>query len=131
MKKIIPTAECRFCGQLVQLDGDCELTEKQAEEEATMRCKCAEAAEYQKMRKRKEKALKNISLLFGEDAGSEKQIDKNIVDILKTAAEEICNENIEKISLNMWGGVKASVSRNAKGEINVERTEIRKKKMTE
>lgn len=106
MKKIIPTAECRFCGQLVQLDGDCELTEKQAEEEATMRCKCAEAAEYQKMRKRKEKALKNISLLFGEDAGSEKQIDKNIVDILKTAAEEICNENIEKISLNMWGGGK-------------------------
>lgn len=130
MKKIIPTAECRFCGQLVQLDGDCELTEKQAEEEAAMRCKCAEAAEYQKMRKRKEKALKNISLLFGEDAGPEKRIDENIVDILKTAAEEICSENIEKISLNMWGGVKASVSRNAKGEINVERTET-KKKLTE
>lgn len=131
MKKIIPTAECRFCGQLVQLDGDCELTEKQAEEEAAMRCKCAEAAEYQKMRKRKEKALKNISLLFGEDAGPEKRIDENIVDILKTAAEEICSENIEKISLNMWGGVKASVSRNAKGEINVERTETKKKKLTE
>lgn len=35
-KKMIPTAECRFCGQLVQLDGDCELTPEQAEEKAVM-----------------------------------------------------------------------------------------------
>lgn len=48
MKKMIPTAECRFCGQLVQLDGVCELTPEQAEEKAVMNCKCAEAVEYHK-----------------------------------------------------------------------------------
>lgn len=131
MKKIISTAKCRFCGQLVQLDGDCELTEEQAEERAAMLCKCAEAVGYQKIRKRKEKALKNISLLFGEKAAPEKRIDESLISILEKAAEEICSENMEKISLNLWGGVKASVSKTAKGEINVERTETKKRKLTE
>ncbi len=123
-KKMIPTAECRFCGQLVQLDGDCELTPEQAEEKAVMNCKCAEAVEYQKKKLRKEKALKNISMLFGEDAGKS-------IDILRAAVEQIHDGAMEKISLNLRGGVKASVSQNAKGEINVERTETKKQKLTE
>lgn len=64
-KKIIPTAECRFCGQMIQLEGDCGLTQPQAEEKATMACRCMEAVEYQKEKLRKEKAMKNVSVLFG------------------------------------------------------------------
>lgn len=131
MKKMIPTAECRFCGQLVQLDGDCELTPEQAEEKAVMNCKCAEAVEYQKKKLRKEKALKNISTLFGEDAEPEKRIREDLIDILQAAVEQIYDGTMEKISLNLRGGVKASVSQNAKGEINVERTETKKQKLTE
>ena len=35
------------------------------------------------------------------------------------------------MSLNLRGGVKASISQNSKGEINVERTETKKQKLTE
>lgn len=131
MKKIIPTAECRFCGQMIQLNGDCELTQEQAEEKAVMACKCTEAAEYQKKKLRKEKALKNISMLFGEDAEPEKRIGENFINILRKAVEEINNGGMEKITLNLWGGIKAYLSRNSKGEINVERTETKKQKLSE
>lgn len=131
MKKIIPTAECRFCGQMIQLDGDCELTQPQAEEKATMTCRCPEAVEYQKEKNRKEKALKNVSTLFGEDATPEKRTSKGITDILRSSVEEIYSGGLAKVTLNLRGGVKASISQNSKGEINVERTETRKQKLTE
>lgn len=132
MKKIIPTAACRFCGQMIQLDGDCELTQPQAEEKATMTCQCPEAVEYQKEKQRKEKALKNVSVLFGEDAAPEKRIGEGIVSILQAAVEEIYSGGLAKVTLNLrGGGVKASISQNSKGEINVERTETKKQKLTE
>ena len=131
MKKIIPTAACRFCGQMIQLDGDCELTQPQAEEKATMTCQCPEAVEYQKEKQRKEKALKNVSVLFGEDAAPEKRISEGIVNILRAAVEEIYSGGLAKVTLNLRGGVKASISQNSKGEINVERTETKKQKLTE
>ena len=37
----------------------------------------------------------------------------------------------ENATPNLRGGVKASISQNAKGEINVERTETKKQKLTE
>ena len=131
MKKIIPTAACRFCGQIPQLDGDCELTKPQAEEKATMMCQCPEAVEYQKEKQRKEKALKNVSTLFGEDAAPEKRIGEGIESILRAAVEEIYSGGLAKVTLNLRGGVKASISQNSKGEINVERAEIKKQKLTE
>lgn len=75
--------------------------------------------------------MKNISILFGEDAEPEKRIREDLIDILQAAVEQIYDGTMEKISLNLRGGVKASVSQNAKGEINVERTETKKQKLTE
>lgn len=98
---------------------------------ATMLCKCSEAVEYQKEAQRKDKALKNVSVLFGEDAAPEKRIGEDIVNLLKAAVEEVYTGGLAKITLNLRGGVKASVSQNSKGEINVERTETRKQKLTE
>ena len=96
-----------------------------------MTCKCADAVEYQKEKQRKEKALKNVSVLFGEDAAPEKRIGENAVSILRAAVEEIYTGGVAKVTLNLRGGVKASVSQNSKGEINVERTETKKQKLTE
>ena len=45
MGDIIKTAQCRFCGQMVQIETDKELTQPQAEEQATMTCNCTEAVE--------------------------------------------------------------------------------------
>ena len=127
----ISTAPCRFCGQMVQIEADEKLTQPQAEEKATMSCTCPEAVEYQKEKQRKEKALKNVSVLFGEDAAPEKRIGEGIVNILRAAVEEIYSGGLAKVTLNLRGGVKASISQNSKGEINVERTETKKQKLTE
>ena len=131
MSKEIKTASCRFCGQMVQFDESEELTPEQATEKATMMCKCSEAVEYQKEAQRKDKALKNVSTLFGADAAPEKRISEDIVNLLKAEVEEVYTGGLAKITLNLRGGVKASVSQNSKGEINVERTETRKQKLTE
>ena len=111
MGNIINTAPCRFCGQMVQIDSEEKLTQPQAEEQATMSCTCEQAVEYQKEKQRKEKAMQNVAALFGEAAAPEKR----------------CKGHSEPPR----GGVKASISQNAKGEINVERTETKKQKLTE
>lgn len=107
MGNIINTAPCRFCGQMVQIDSEEKLTEPQAEEKAT------------------------VAALFGEAAAPEKRCSEGIVNILKAAVEEIYTGGLAKVTLNLRGGVKASISQNSKGEINVERTETKKQKLTE
>ncbi len=125
------TGECRFCGQLLQFEYEHELTDPQAEEEATMTGTCAEAVNYQKEKRRKQKALQNVSALFGEDAPRGRQVSEGIMGILQAAVEEIYSGGVAKVTLNLRGGVKAAVSQNSKGEINVERTETSKQKLTE
>lgn len=104
MSNIISTAPCRFCGQMVQLDTEEQLTQPQAEEQATMSCTCPEAVEYQKEKQRKEKAMKNVSVLFGEDAAPEKRAGEGIVNILRAAVEEIYTGGLAKVTLNLRGG---------------------------
>jgi hypothetical protein len=116
---------------MVQIETDKELTQPQAEEQATMTCNCTEVVEYQKEKQRKEKAMMNVSALFGENAAPDKRCGEGIVNILKAAVEEIYTGGLAKVTLNLRGGVKASISQNAKGEINVERTETKKQKLTE
>jgi len=125
------TGVCRFCGQTIAIETEESLTSPQLAEEATMRCTCEQAVEYQKEKQRKEKALKNVSVLFGQDAAPEKRVGEEIVSILSAAVEKIYTGGLAKVTLNLRGGVKASVSQNAKGEINVERTETKKQKLTE
>jgi hypothetical protein len=125
------TGVCRFCGQTIAIETEESLTSPQLAEEATMRCTCEQAVEYQKEKQRKEKALKNVSVLFGQDAAPEKRVGEEIVSILSAAVEEVYTGGLAKVTLNLRGGVKASVSQNAKGEINVERTETKKQKLTE
>lgn len=122
MGNIINTAPCRFCGQMVQIDSEEKLTQPQAEEQAV---------EYQKEKQRKEKAMQNVAALFGEAAAPEKRCSEGIVNILKAAVEEIYTGGLAKVTLNLRGGAKASISQNSKGEINVERTETKKQKLTE
>lgn len=131
MKKETQTAACRFCGQMTQLEGYGKLTEPQAEEEATMLCKCEAAKEYQKKRLRKEKALNNIQTLFGEGVLPEKRAGEGIINLLNAGTEEVYNGGLARITLNLRGGVKASISQNSKGEINVERIETKKQKLSE
>lgn len=114
MDKIMQTAPCRFCGQMVQIETDGKLTQPQEEEKATMSCTCPEAVEYQKEKQRKEKALKNVSVLFGEDAAPEKRIGEGIVSILRAAVEEIYSGGLAKVTLNLRGALKPPFRKIAK-----------------
>lgn len=80
---------------------------------------------------KKRQGIENVSTLFGTDAAPEKRVGEETVNILSAAVEEIYTGGLAKVTLNLRGGVKASVSQNAKGEINVERTETKKQKLTE
>ena len=68
---------------------------------------------------------------------AEKELEKKqggqegVFHILRAAVEEIYSGGLAKVTLNLRGGVKASISQNSKGEINVERTETKKQKLTE
>lgn len=98
MGNIVKTAKCRFCGQMTQIEADEKLTAAQAEEQATMTCNCTEAVEYQK-----EKAMMNVSALFGENAAPDKRCGEGIVNILKAAVEEIYTGGLAKVTLNLRG----------------------------
>ena len=104
MGNIVETAKCRFCGQMTQIETDEKLTASQAEEQATMTCNCTEAVEYQKEKQRKEKAMMNVSALFGENAAPDKRCGEGIVNILKAALEEIYTGGLAKVTLNLRGG---------------------------
>lgn len=68
--------------------------------------------------------MKNVEALFGQEHD-------DVLKILNLAAEAICDDEIEKITLNLHNGTKATISQNSKGEINVERTVTKKQKLTE
>ena len=123
MGNIVKTAQCRFCGQMVQIETDKELTQPQAEEQATMTCNCTEAVEYQKEKQRKEKAMMNVSALFGENAAPDKRCGEGIVNILKAAVEEIYTGGLAKVTLNLRGGPKHQFHRmqRVKSTSNVQR----------
>ena len=122
-EKQIHTAECRFCGQVVQME-DVDLTEEQAQEEATMRCKCIDAIRYRKEKNRRKKALENVKTLFGSEREA-------VLNLLNNAVESIGDDEMERITVNLYGGVKCTISQNSKGEINVERTVTKKQKLSE
>lgn len=103
-KMMTQTAQCRMCGQIVQIETEEELTEPQADEQATMLCTCQDAIEYQKEKNRKEKALRNVDILFGKEAAAEKQLNDNLVALIKTGVEEIYKGGLAKITLNLRGG---------------------------
>lgn len=101
------------------------LTDEEAVEAATMACECQEAVSYRRERERRERTLGNVRTLFGREAGSDAA-----VRILLAAAEGVLDGEVTKINLTLYDGTKASISLTSQGDINVERTETRKKRLT-
>lgn len=117
------TAPCRFCGQMVQIKD--VPTKEEAVEAATMACGCQEATSYQREKKRRERTLNNVRALFGSEEDNEGPLQ-----ILLAAAEGILDGDITKIALTLYDGTKASISQTSQGDINVDRTETTKRRLT-
>lgn len=118
---MISTAPCRFCGQIVQIQD--APTEEGAVEAATMSCECPEAVSYRKEKKRRERTLENVRALFGKEEDA-------VIQILIAAAGGVLDGEVTKIVLTLYDGTKASISQTSQGDINVERTETKKRRLT-
>ena len=69
--------------------------------------------------------LDNVRALFGKGEDSD-----GAVQILLAAAEGVLDGEITKIALTLYDGTKASISQTSQGDINVERTETVKRRLT-
>lgn len=126
--KQVQTEACRYCGQIVQFEAEGSLTSEQAMEKAVLNCEREDARAYKKCMKQEKKALENVSKLFGEGAEKENQESDGILSLMNAAVIGICNGELEKITLNLPGGIRAAISQ-GKENIKVERTETKKRQL--
>ncbi len=116
------TGYCHFCGQggvVHTMIGWCQ---DEVNEAVTCRCQCEEAKKYAESKERVQKAKSRIEELFSSTA--EKPIDQGVVNIMSRAVDAIEEKAMKGITIDVGQGIKARVSRMAKGSIKVERTEM-------
>lgn len=117
------TGTCRFCGQMGTATGKAGLSEMEINELVTCRCGCDKAKEYAKQKEQIQKAKARIAETFGPAAGEEKALDEAIVNNLISFVDIIAEKKMQSVTVDIGRGLKARVSRMAKGSIKVERTE--------
>lgn len=116
------TGTCRFCGQMGTVDARAGLTEAEINDLVTCHCGCDKANEYAKQKEQVQKAKARILETFGSEAG-QKALDYRIVENLLSFVDIIAEKKMQSVTVDMGRGLKARVSRMAKGSIKVERTE--------
>lgn len=119
------TGSCRFCGQLMQVEAPPGCGEDVIEELVAESCGCTEAVSYAAQKQRKERAHEKIVLLFGEQA--EYPVDDKAEELLHIAVDAALAWDIEKLTVDIGDGTKGKISRSAKGNIKIERSESRKR----
>ncbi|WMJ23476.1 hypothetical protein RBG61_02060 [Paludicola sp. MB14-C6] len=127
---------CRFCGQY-NLYSDMEGTsEAERNERATRQCNCDEGKKYaeqlafeEKRKKQREETLLRASIqieeLFGEGARKQNfpSLSENYLTIFNNMAALIYDDVILKCNIDVTGLVKATISTNAKGVLQIQRTD--------
>ena len=116
------TGTCRFCGQMGQVSTIPGWSKEQIDEAVTCKCQCERAVDYAKQIEQIQKAKNRITELFGAGA-REKQIDTTITQNLISFVDIIADKKMQSVTVDIGHGLKAKVSRMAKGSIKVERTE--------
>lgn len=116
------TGTCRFCGQMGTVNALPGWDVSQVNESVTCRCQCEKAKEYTKQKEQVQKAKARITEVFGPAAGGQ-ALDKDIVASLYSFVDMIAEKKMQAVTLDIGRGLKARVSRMAKGSIKVERTE--------
>ena len=115
---------CRYCGQMRMIEVPDNWTDEQMNELVVEHCPCPDAQTHNSIKHRKEKAHERIEMLFGEQ--SEFPIDENAEKLLHMAADAAVDLDIERVTVGIKDGTKASIKRTAKGSIKIERTESNK-----
>ena len=102
---------CKFCGQVI-LDGK--------------ECTCDGAVAERKKQNKIRQASALLKETFADDG--ESYIPAGTVDVLISVLPMIADEDFKKVTIQLDGGIKASVKLNSNGKIEIERTDTLKVK---
>lgn len=106
--------ECMFCGQAFTIETIAEGGSKETlDKHATRMCTCAEAKEWSKAEKSKDKVEKSIRELFGAESDTTKILIENI--------ERVSKGDIAKITVDSGYGYKGTLTTTPKGVVKVEK----------
>ena len=122
-------AACRFCGQVQGIDIP-EDYESDANEYASLRCKCPEAETYQFRTRELNKAMIKLDELFGSLCGKigVEPVPEDQYEILKELIELLVNDVYTSVTMDLGEGVKAKINRNSTGNVELTRTDTQKTK---
>ena len=106
---------CRFCGQTFMIETiSGEASDAQLEEHATQMCNCPEAKAYQGVLEAKDKAIRNIKVLFEKFPAA--------ADLLEAAVEPVAGGAVKSITVNLEGGVKGTLKLGSSGKVRLKKT---------
>ena len=91
---------CRFCGQIHTIDDDYQ-DEEEANEQATLRCDCREAKEYQTMLKRLKDIEKMVDAAFFGEASRDYFLPGNLNAAVKSMAKAVFKGEIDGVALKL------------------------------
>lgn len=122
--KTMRYGECKFCHQMYSFETlDIPVTDEiidSLNRRATEVCSCDDAKEWRKKIAKQERALDNIEEMFGKDY-------PEVAEILKGSVDALMNYRIDKIQIDIGGGVKADMALNKNDNVIVNRTVTVKK----
>lgn len=115
---------CLFCGQTATVEVPEQWEDEKIDEYATELCDCAEASTYVWKKERKENAERSIEKQFGRQ--SKDEVEKEVLDFMKMAVENIVETRMSSISIGITPKVKAKIAVTSKGLIKVEKVKTEK-----
>ena len=104
--------ECKYCGQLVQVDEPYD-TMEEAKEAAFAFCDCAGARAERRTQDQINNATEKIREIFGkvgEKAGFQTRTDQNVLEMMFEAAELCARGYLAQVSVQMMDGSKGKIS---------------------
>lgn len=119
-----------FCGQ-VQTGKFDKLSEKEANEKATLGCRCSDACAYRARETQKTEAKVYIQELFVDvSEGWVSVDDERIIKLMENAVDLIAENKIRSVSMNIPGVGTAKISMNSKDGIVIDRKKTDSESLT-
>lgn len=121
---------CRYCGQInAEITSD---NSNDADDAATMSCKCPEAQKYQNIQEQIQKASERVEQLFGADAKSYgfESMSEKFIEFLKGIVKRIAYGEFRSVTVQADSFTTAKISKND-SVMKVERKEVNKCRLEE
>lgn len=110
---------CKYCGQMATVETIFGWLQEKVDEAVTQQCDCEAAREYASKEKAKERVHKKIDDIFLKQGNGVSIADKS-AEYLHMAADKVAEYELDWVQIQTPTGIKAKISRTAKGKIKIE-----------